>query len=347
MLKLYKIKGEEMFSAFTQKYITPKNVLFFIGLILFLILISKVPDITIMFFASYVVACSMEPLVQKLMPKMQRATASAIILLCCILIIMLLFIPLLVIGANEVKTFADSFPQYIDLLKNFITNTPLLSHVDMGGIITSASGVSSKILTQTFTLGKSLGSAFVYLLVSILIIYYFMSDKENIKNTFLKLFPTPMRKRTSEIYDSISLKIGGYVVAQIATMASIGVIITIGLMILKLDYALLLGFISALLDIIPIVGPTIAFAICLIAVYKFGPVALILTAIIFGVAQLIENNFVRPFVFSKILNIHPLLVLLFIFLAAKFFGIIGVVFAPAIAALFVVLIEEIYMKSIE
>ena len=74
---------------------------------------------------------------------------------------------------------------------------------------------------------------------------------------------------------------------------------------------------------------------------------LILTALIFGVAQLIENNFVRPLMFSKLLNIHPLLVFLFIFLAAKFLGIIGVVFAPAIAALVVVLIEEIYMKSIE
>ena len=74
---------------------------------------------------------------------------------------------------------------------------------------------------------------------------------------------------------------------------------------------------------------------------------MILVALVFGGAQLIENNFVRPFVFSKLLNIHPLLVFLFIFLGAKFFGILGVVFAPAIAALAVVLIEEIYMRSIE
>ena len=156
-----------------------------------------------------------------------------------------------------------------------------------------------------------------------------------------------MRKRTAEIYDTISLKIGGYVVAQVAAIASIGIIITIGLLILKVDYALLLGFLSALFDIVPIVGPTLAFFICLFAVAKHGPVIVLLTAALFGFAQLIENNFVRPYVFSKLLNIHPLLVFLFIFLGAKFFGIIGVVFAPAIAALAVVLIEEIYMKSIE
>ena len=339
-----------MFAAFTQKYLTPKNVLFAIALILFLIFISKIPDIAIMFFASFVIACSMEPLIQKLSTKMSRATASAVVLLCALLLLAILFIPLLVIGANEVKSFANSFPQLDEFIKKFILpflNKSNLENIDLGGMITSAGGFSTKILSETINFGKNIGSAFVYFLVSILIVYYFMVDKDKIKESCLKLFPVPMRKRTSEIYDTISQKIGGYVVAQIATMASIGVVVTIGLLILKVDYALLLGLLSALFDIVPVVGPTIAFFICLIAVYKFGPVALILTALIFGAAQLIENNFVRPYVFSKLLKIHPLLVFLFIFLAAKFLGIIGVVFAPAIAALVVVLIEEIYMKSIE
>lgn len=341
-----------MFAAFTQKYLTPKNVLFLIATILMLIFISKIPDIAVMFFASFVIACSMEPLVQKLSTKMSRATASALVILLGLLALALLFVPLLIIGANQVRSFADSFPQYMELIKKFIINTPFLNkshleNLDVNGVISTAGGVSTKILSETINFGKNIGSALIYLLVSILIIYYFMVDKDKIKEAFMRLFPVPMRKRTSEIYDTISLKIGGYVVAQIATMASIGVIITVGLLIIRVDYALLLGFLSAVFDIIPVVGPTIAFFICLIAVYKFGPLMLILTALVFGIAQLIENNFVRPYVFSKLLNIHPLLIFLFIFLAAKFLGIIGVIFAPAIAALVVVLIEEIYMKSIE
>lgn len=339
-----------MFTAFSQKYLTPKNVLFGIVAILFLLFVAKVPDIAVMFFASFVIACSFEPLVQKLSGKMTRATASAVIILCALLLMLLLFVPIIIIGANEVKSFASSFPQLGELIKKFILpflNKSNLENIDISGMITSAGSFSTKFLSETINFGKNIGSAFVYFLVSILIIYYFMVDKESIKHAFLKLFPTPMRKRTSEIYDTISLKIGGYVVAQIATMASIGVVVTIGLLILKVDYALLLGLLSALFDIVPVVGPTIAFFICLFAVLKFGPVALILTALIFGAAQLIENNFVRPYVFSKLLNIHPLLIFLFIFLAAKFLGIVGVIFAPAIAALVVVLIEEIYMKSIE
>ena len=70
-------------------------------------------------------------------------------------------------------------------------------------------------------------------------------------------------------------------------------------------------------------------------------------AVVFAVAQLIENNFVRPYVFGKLLNIHPILIYLFLFISAKYMGIIGVVFAPAIAATVCVLIEELYIKNLE
>ena len=73
---------------------------------------------------------------------------------------------------------------------------------------------------------------------------------------------------------------------------------------------------------------------------------LILTAVIFAIAQIAENNFVRPYIFSKILDVHPLIIYLFLLLTARIFGIIGVVFAPAIAATVCVLIQELYIKNI-
>ncbi len=55
-----------MFSNLFQKYITTKNIIFFIIAVLFIIFISKIQDIAILFFASYVIACSLNPLVDKL-----------------------------------------------------------------------------------------------------------------------------------------------------------------------------------------------------------------------------------------------------------------------------------------
>ena len=51
--------------------------------------------------------------------------------------------------------------------------------------------------------------------------------------------------------------------------------------------------------------------------------------------------------FGKLLNIHPVIIYLFLFITAKFMGVVGVIFAPAIAATICVLIEELYMKNLE
>ena len=336
-----------MFENLFQKYVTAKNVVFFIIFLLFMLFIIKVLDIAIMFFASFVIACSLEPLVQKLSVKMPRSSASAVVLCSSILLILLFFVPIFLIGGHQILNFGNSFPQYIEMLKDYINGSPFFKHVDISGIITTASGMTSQFIGQTLEAGKNIGSAFVYLLVSLLIIYYFMADKDLVKKTFLRLIPVPMRKKTSEIYDTISEKIGRYVIAQVITMSSVGIIMTLGLLILKVDYALLLGFITGLFDIVPIVGPAVALLVALIVVYKSGPIIMLLTAVVFCIAQLVENNFVRPYIFGKFLNIHPLLIYLFLFIAAKYIGIIGVVFAPAIAATFVVLLEEIYIKNLE
>ena len=130
------------------------------------------------------------------------------------------------------------------------------------------------------------------------------------------------------------------------TIASVGLVMAIGLSIMRIDYALLLALITMVLDLIPVVGPTIALVICVIATSQSGIVAVTTVVVVFAIAQLVENNFVRPFVFGKFLNLHPLLIYLFLFIMAKYAGIVGVVFAPAVAATVCVLYEELYMKNL-
>ena len=335
-----------------QKHLTSKNITFCIIAILFIFLIIQISEVAIMFFASFVIACSLEPLVNKLEGKFKRNIACAIVLIGSILLVCAFFIPIFIIGGHEIGQFAESFPKYIDNIKEFIISNHWISKanltkVDIGGVLSSVSGTTSQIITDALTAGKNIGSAFIYLIVSILIIYYFMVDKETVKSGVLRLFPVSMRERTGEIFDTIAQRSGGYIIAQIVTMASIGIVITIGLLIMRNEYALLLGLMSAIFDIIPVVGPTIAFLICMVVVYKSGPMMMVVMAVIFAVAQLIENNFVRPYVFSKFLNLHPLIIYLFLFIAAKYMGVLGVIFAPAIAATVVVLIEEVYIKNME
>ena len=335
-----------------KKYLTGKNIMFSAAIVIALLLVSQMPDIAMLFFASFVIACSLNPVVDRIAKKCSRGKAATIVLFGTLGLIALFFVPLIVLAGHEIKAFALSFPQYLDSIKDFAQNSHFLrrihlSNIDLGGVITSAGGVTSKFIDQVVDAGINIGAALVYFLASLLIIYYFMADKEILRNTYTRLFPKQIREKATDVLDIISKKVGGYIVGQLAAIASVGVVMTLGLLILRVDYAVLLGLITAILDIVPIVGPAVALVVCLFAAYKSGPVILLMITVVFAVAQLIENNLVRPYVFGKLLDIHPILIYLFLFIAAKYMGVIGVVFAPAIAATACVLIEELYMKNLE
>ena len=134
--------------------------------------------------------------------------------------------------------------------------------------------------------------------------------------------------------------------ATIVTIFSVGFIISLGLALLGVEYPIILGLITAIFDLVPVIGPAVAFVIILIAVCKLSALKIGLVILVFIFAQWAENNLVRPYIFGKLLDLHPLIIYFFLLVTAKYLGLIGLVFAPAIAATFCVLLEELYIKNV-
>ena len=304
-----------------------------------------------MFFASFVIACSLNPIVDKLSKKLPRGIAADIVTAGLIFLILAIFIPVCMISFEQISIFMDKLPGYIDNFDEFIFGIPFLKQFhflanDADNFMEQMSMSSSDLVNHAIDIGKIIGKACMYLLVSVILIFNFVSDKVQIKNYYLKSFPSNMRKKAEEVGNIISEKMGGYVIALVITSLSVGLVMLIGLSILQIPYAFLLAILTAVFDIIPIVGPAFALIICLLAIYESGTFAIISVIAIFILAQLIENNFVRPYVFGKVMHIHPIIIFLFMFIAAEYIGFVGVIFAPALAALVAVLYEELYLKKI-
>jgi len=334
-----------------KKFISFKNITFTLVVILFLFFIFYCKDIAIMFFASFVIACSLNPVVDKLSKKLPRGIATDIVTFGIILVLLGIFIPICILSFEQISVFVHKLPHYINHFDEFIFNIPFLKRFhflanNADNLMEDLSLSSSYILSHAFDIGKCVTKWCMYSIVSIIIIFNLVSDKTNIKNYYLRAFPSNMRKKAEEVGKIIAYKMGRYIIALIATSLSVGLVMVIGLLILKVPYALLLAIITAVLDIIPVIGPILALIICLIAVYESGTFAVISVIFIFLFAQFIENNLVRPYVFGKVMQIHPIAIFLFMFIAAEYIGLIGVVFAPALAALFAVLFEELYLKKI-
>ncbi len=310
-----------------------QNIIFLLGIIVYIICLFTITDIALMFFATYVIASALNPIVNKLEKKCNRNIAAVIVFGGFLAGILLMFLPIVIIGGKEIAHLTTQYPQYIDQIKDYVINSPIVQEfANSGGLLASVTSISK---------------GGIYLFVSLIFTYFLIVDREKILTTFLRFFPKKSRNKMREVFDISDEKLSRFVSGQFISSASVGVIVIIGLMLLKVDSAIILGCTAAVLDIVPIVGPAIALVACLAVTYKFGWTVFALTIVIFALSQIVENQVVRPYIFGKFMDLHPIVIYIFIFVCAKYFGVVGAIFAPAIAADTCVFIEELYLKNMD
>lgn len=334
-----------------KKHMIAKNIIFVILIVIILLILPQIKAIAMLFFASYVIACSLNPIVDKLAKRMDRAVSTTLVLIGTLLTSFVFFIPIVFIAIKQVNGFITILPEKVAYLQNYIFNLSIYGHklpelVDIKSMVNTSSSVATSLLNQSINITLSFAQGVLFFLAICMIVFYLLADRELIKKSFIELFPEGMKERAEIVSRNISRKVGGYVIAQILNMIAIGILTAIGLLLIKVDYAILLGLITGILDIIPVIGPTIALILCLLMAYQMGPVGLALVLIIFLTAQWISNNLVRPVVFGKFLDLHPLIIIFALLLGAQFLGVWGVILAPAIAAIVCVLFDETYLKAI-
>lgn len=334
-----------------KQSITTKNIIFLIMVIILIKFFSQITTTVMLFFAGYVFACSLNPLVDKFSEKMKRPLAATIVMGGVSLVIFAIFLPLLIIAVKQIEQLVVAFPRQFMMIKNFILHKQIfgqsiVSMIDIPAFVEPVSKFTSGLVNQSISLTLGFASIIIYALALCVITYYFMVDKETIRKGFMLLFPQHIKEKAEKILETISEKIGNYIIAQLMAISGVGICVMIPLLLLNIDCAVLLGFLSAVLDLIPVIGPSIALVMCIIMCYHYGPLIVGLVILFFLLAQWIENNFVRPYVFGKFLDLHPLIIFFSIFVTAKFLGAIGVILAPAIAATICVLLDELYIKPI-
>lgn len=335
-----------------KRFWTTKNIIFTILVVVLLLMLPKIIGILMLFFGAYVIACALNPYVSKLMQKMKnRTVAASLVLFGSIAAIIALFIPIAFVAYKEIKTFLITMPEKIADFSNFFMNTKIYGHklpemFDLDTILGSSSSLAQGVVNQSLNFTVTIFQLVMISVALTMIVYYILIDKTYLKQKFLEFFPPDLKDKANEILTNISNKVGGYVRAQIISMAAVGVMISIVLVIFGIEYATLLGLVSGLLDIVPILGPTIALSIIILVAYPAGLVKIVLIIIGFLAVQQISNYVVRPVLFGKLMELHPLMIFLALFLAEQFLGFWGVILSPAIAATVCVLIDELYLSPI-
>ena len=337
-----------MFWNKTSNY---KNVIFLIVAISLILFISQIKNTALLAFGSFVLACSLNPAVDKLSTKISRSLASTIVILSTVLIAVLFLIHIVTKSVQEIVQVVESIPDFIKNTTVFLSNKtmmgkPLIEYIDITAITSASSQLASGILNKSINFTMTLMEAITVLITMGVIVFYMVYEKNLIRDAIILVFPPKLKERAKEVYENIEKKVGGYVIAQVLSMSTVAIFTATGLMTLKVEYAVLLGLIAGLLDIVPIVGPTLALILGILCAIPQGWVVMLLVILVYLAAQWISNNFIRPLVFGKFLDLHPLIIIFAFLISAQFLGVWGVILSPAIAALLLTLFDELYLKTI-
>lgn len=333
-----------------NKILSYKNIIVFVLILAVITLSIYALDILMMLFASFVITCAINPIINKMEKRMPRVLAVAIILFAMILASFLILVPLITISAKEAISLVDNFPSVIDNIEKFLSvqifGKTLSSYITFESIKEPLTQGAQQLVENSIVAGKWIANFFTTIFAIAIMVFYFAYDEKRLKDKFIEFFPQQHKEKALKIFENIASKVGNYIFAQGIAMAFVGIVTAIGLLIIQNPHAILLGFITCVFDIIPVVGPAIAIAIGLISCANAGFVAVLLTFIVYMIAQWAENQFIRPIVFGKMLNMHPLMIIVALLFAARFLGFWGIVLAPTIACVICILVDELYLNKI-
>ncbi len=336
---------------FWNKDINLKNILFFIMAVFAVWFILQIKGIALLAFGSFVLACSLNPAVDKLSEKIPRALAATLVILLTILVVVIFLIPVVTISIEEIHQVINNIPAIAKNIINYLSNKTvmgktLIEFINIDTITDTSSKLASGILNKSIDFTKAVLEVITIIITIAVIVFYMVNEKYLIRDYVIMVFPPKLKSRAKEVYENIEKKVGGYVIAQILSMSTVAICTAIGLMFLRVEYAVLLGLIAGVLDIVPIVGPTFALLIGVLFAAQQNWVVVVFTIIVYLVAQWISNNFIRPLVFGKFLDLHPIIIIFAFLIAGQFLGVWGIILSPAIAATLLTLFDELYLKTI-
>ena len=157
---------------------------------------------------------------------------------------------------------------------------------------------------------------------------------------FYQLLPEASRPRYRRVGADVYRTVGGYVTGNIVISLIAGISITIVLLIMGVPYAVALGLLVAILDLIPLAGATIAGIIVTVVAFVHSVPAGIVVVVFFVAYQQLENHLLQPVIYGRTVQLSPLVVLVSVLVGAELAGILGALAAIPVVGTLQVFIRE-------
>lgn len=304
-----------------------------------------------------------DPVVDRLEKyRVSRTLAVVIVFLTMIVIAMALLLILIPLLQDQIMTLVKRLPVIIDWLQsNLLPAVSAWSGVDLSAINLAAAretlqenwrdvgNLLGYVLGGLGSSGQWLLVSLSYLLLVPVVTFYLLRDWDRLVDRVRVLIPERYRAGITGVVTDCDTMLAEFMRGQLAVMLSLGLIYSVGLWLVGLDFALLIGLGAGLVSFVPYLGSIVGIGVAgIVALIQFQEILpLIYVGMVFGAGQAIEGMLLSPWLVGERIGLHPVAVIFAVMAGGQLFGFLGVLLALPAAAVVTVVLRHLHARYVQ
>lgn len=244
---------------------------------------------------------------------------------------------------ERLPRYADGFTNIANHLREMLGETGANFSVGSDEIKSFVSRVSSHAVHFTTDLFTVIATAILVLFLTA----FFVVEADKMWPKLLEWLPKEKRERATTMIRPLEARLGGYIRGQLLVCIAVSTFLTIGLSLLRVEHALILGALSGLLNLVPFVGSMVTAVLAIVVAFNQSPMLALAVFGLFAFEQWVESNIIVPNLLGKQVELHPLVVLFSILIGASILGVSGALIAVPVATAAMYIAEEFYLRPLK
>jgi len=328
--------------------ISTSTILKIIGILAAVWFVVIIRDIVMLLIFAIILTSTVEPIARKLEKrKISRVFSVSVIYALTIAIfgaVLFFLTPPIIEQLRqlilEVPNFVNALTQKFEIIRDLASQYNLTASLEKFIISVKSSLNMENIFSSLFATTKAFVSGIIAAIIIFAVSFYMSVEKGGLKQFINALIPKRHSENVMRLVNKSQDRLGKWVKGQLVVIAIVGLLDYIGLLLLGVRYALLLGILGAALEIIPYAGPIIATIFAILIGLAQAPIVALFAGLWFWTVQQIENHIITPKVMHAAVGLNPIVVILAILIGAKVAGVPGFILAVPVAAVLEVFISE-------
>lgn len=318
-----------------------------IGIVGFIFIMVVGQDIIAPLIFAMIIAILLNPIVNFLVKK----RVNRVLAISISLILALLFTTgLIYFIGSQISLFSDALPQLkqrflamfnhteVWISKHFNIST---SKIDAWVTAQKKEGInnSSSVIGQTLS---TIGGLFVMILLVPVYVFLFLFYKPLLLEFIHKIFPVNKDSTVNEVLSEIKALIQSYLIGLLIEAGIVATLNTCGLLLIGIDYAILIGIIGAILNLIPYIGGIVATLLPItLAFATKEPIHALYVFILYCSVQIIDNNFIVPKIVASKVKINALASIVIVLIGGALWGVAGMFLSLPLIAICKVIFDRV------